>query len=59
MTKTQIQLTEASAPEGDAELPPDGITEWMPPTSSEVAWKGLSAAQLRDAGFVDADPRRA
>jgi hypothetical protein len=30
---------------------------WTPPTSSKVGWKGLSAAQLRDAAFADADPR--
>lgn len=33
------------------------ITTWTPPTSSKVGWKGLSAAQLRDATFADADPR--
>lgn len=34
-------------------------TPWTPPTSSKVGWKGLSAAQLRDAAFADADPRLA
>ncbi len=29
---------------------------WAPPTSSEVGWKGLTAAQLREAAFADADP---
>lgn len=32
-------------------------TVWTPPTSGKVGWKGLSAAQLRDAAFADADPR--
>ena len=31
--------------------------EWTPPTSAQVGWKGLSAAQLRDAAFADSDPR--
>jgi hypothetical protein len=35
---------------------PEGAA-WAPPTSSKVGWKGLSAAQLRDAAFADADPR--
>jgi hypothetical protein len=35
---------------------PEGAA-WTPPTSSKVGWKGLSAAQLRDAAFADADPR--
>lgn len=30
---------------------------WAPPTSKRVGWKGLSAEQLRDAAFNDADPR--
>jgi hypothetical protein len=34
-------------------------TEWTPPTSGQVGWKGLSADQLRDAAFADADPRLA
>lgn len=29
---------------------------WVPPTSSKVGWKGLSASQLRKAAFADADP---
>ena len=34
-------------------------TKWTPPTSGQVGWKGLSAAQFRDAAFADADPRLA
>lgn len=30
--------------------------EWTPPTSSKVGWKGLTAAQLRDVAFADAEP---
>lgn len=30
---------------------------WRPPTSGKVGWKGLSAAELRDAAFSDGDPR--
>jgi len=30
---------------------------WTPPTSKRVGWKGLSAAQLRDAAFADGEPR--
>lgn len=30
---------------------------WTPPTSGKVGWKGLSAAQLRNAAFADADPQ--
>jgi hypothetical protein len=30
---------------------------WAPPSSSRVGWKGLSAEQLREAAFADADPR--
>jgi hypothetical protein len=41
------------------EPPPAGQAEWMPPTSSKVGWKGLSATQLRDAAFADTDPRLA
>lgn len=37
--------------------PDPETTTWTPPTSSKVGWKGLSAAQLRDATFADADPR--
>ena len=32
---------------------------WAPPTSSEVGWKGLSAEELREAAFSDADPQLA
>lgn len=39
------------------EPPEQQTTAWTPPTSSKVGWKGLSAAQLRDAAFADADPR--
>jgi hypothetical protein len=39
------------------EPPPADDTEWTPPTSNTVGWKGLSAAQLRDAVFADSDPR--
>ena len=31
--------------------------EWTPPTSSKAGWKGLSAAQIRDAGFADSEAR--
>lgn len=41
------------------EPPAPETTTWTPPTSSKVGWKGLSAAQLRDAAFADADPRLA
>ena len=34
-------------------------TAWTPPTSKRVGWKGLTAAQLRDAAFADGDPRLA
>lgn len=30
---------------------------WTPPTSGKAGWKGLSASQLREAAFSDADPR--
>jgi hypothetical protein len=30
---------------------------WTPPTSPSVGWKGLTAAQLRDASWSDADPQ--
>jgi hypothetical protein len=30
---------------------------WRPPTSGSVGWKGLSAADLREAAFSDGDPR--
>ena len=39
--------------------PAQAATAWTPPTSGKVGWKGLSAAQLRDAAFADADPRLA
>ena len=32
---------------------------WVPPTSNRVGWKGLSAAQLRDAAFADGEPHLA
>ena len=32
---------------------------WVPPTSSRVGWKGLSAGQLRDAAFADGEPHLA
>ena len=41
------------------EPPPAEKTEWKPPTSSKVGWKGLSATQLRNAAFADSDPRLA
>lgn len=41
------------------EPPEQQSTAWTPPTSGKVGWKGLSAAQLRDAAFADADPRPA
>lgn len=41
------------------EPPAPEAKAWTPPTSSKVGWKGLSAAQIRDAAFADADPRLA
>lgn len=41
------------------EPPQADKAEWAPPTSSKVGWKGLSAAQLREAAFADSDPRLA
>jgi hypothetical protein len=41
------------------EPPPAEKAEWTPPTSRNAGWKGLSAAKLRDAAFVDSDPRLA
>ncbi|WP_395748132.1 antitoxin [Prosthecobacter sp.] len=41
------------------EAPELQSTAWTPPTSGKVGWKGLSAAQLRDAAFDDGDPRLA
>ena len=32
---------------------------WVPPTSSRVGWKGLSAEQLRDAAFANGEPHLA
>jgi hypothetical protein len=32
---------------------------WTPPTSNRVGWRGLSADELSDAVFADADPRLA
>ena len=43
----QVYPDEATAPDA----------AWTPPTSKRVGWKGLSAAQLRDAAFADGDPR--
>jgi len=40
------------------ETPTPGAT-WAPPSSARVGWKGLSAEQLRDAAFADADPQLA
>lgn len=42
-----------------AESPAAPTSVWTPPTSSRVGWKGLSAEQLRDAAFADADARLA
>ncbi len=39
------------------EAPSKPTAPWTPPTSSKVGWKGLSASQIRDATFADADPR--
>ncbi len=39
------------------EPPAPDQTAWTPPTSGKVGWKGLTAAQLRDAAFADTDPR--
>ena len=39
---------QSPGPEGEA---------WTPPTSGQVGWKALSAAQLREAALADADPR--
>lgn len=36
-------------------LPP--TVPWTPPVSATVGWQGLSAEQLRDAAFQDAEPR--
>ncbi|MDI1314073.1 hypothetical protein [Prosthecobacter sp.] len=41
------------------EPPTAETTTWTPPTSGKVGWKGMSASQLRDAAFADADPRLA
>ena len=41
------------------EPPNSNEADCTPPTSSKVGWKGLSASQLRDAAFADADPRLA
>jgi hypothetical protein len=30
---------------------------WHPPKSKEVGWKGLSAEELRELAFADAEPR--
>ena len=38
------------------EPPSEEPTNWCPPTSSSAGWKGLSAEQLREAAFADADP---
>ncbi len=39
----------------EADTPSD--TDWTPPSSSRVGWKGLTAEQLRDAAFADGEPR--
>lgn len=39
------------------ETPTKTSAPWTPPTSSRVGWKGLSADELRDAAFADADPQ--
>lgn len=31
-------------------------SEWNPPVSTTVGWKGLSPAELKDAAFDDFDP---
>jgi hypothetical protein len=41
------------------EPPNKAAVAWTPPSSSRVGWKGLSAAELRDAAFADSDPRLA
>ena len=41
------------------EPPAPDAAAWTPPTSSKVGWKGLSAAQLRNAAFADTEPRLA
>lgn len=41
------------------EPPKKQPVEWTPPTSGQVAWKGLSAAQLCHAVFADTDPQLA
>ncbi len=38
------------------EPPKTDLAKWTPPTSSKVGWKGLSAAQFRDAAFAKSDP---
>lgn len=57
MTKRQTQLPEASGSLNGTELLPAKNTDWKPPSSRNVGWKGLSAAQLRDAAFAASDPR--
>ena len=56
MTKAQIPDSEHTIAPLATEPPTTDKAEWTPPTSSKVGWKGLSAAQLRDAAFADSDP---
>ena len=39
------------------EAPASATSEWTPPSSRDVGWKGLSAEAIRDAAFADSDPR--
>ncbi|MFM8359072.1 MAG: hypothetical protein ACKOET_11010, partial [Verrucomicrobiota bacterium] len=39
-----------------AETPSEPPAAWTPPTSEGVGWKGLTAGQLREAAWADADP---
>jgi len=36
--------------------PLGSASPWVPPLSTTVGWMGLSAAQLRDVAFQDAEP---
>jgi hypothetical protein len=40
-----------------AEISPK-TTAWHPPTSKAVGWMGLSAEELRDVAFADAEPHQ-
>lgn len=42
---------------GDARLKPSDA--WIPPTSDQAGWKGLSEENLRDVVFTEADPQLA